>query len=104
MDEPSQLGERLRQAREARGWIQRELARQSGVNVAMINRIEKGEVVNPRLDTLTQLARALRIRVGYLAVGEGPMDTDAEYEPAEGGLVATVVPLGSMTITEDVSL
>src|SRR5437773_194372 len=41
------------------GWSQRELARQSGVNVETLNRIEKGRVI-AETATIARLDRALR--------------------------------------------
>jgi transcriptional regulator with XRE-family HTH domain len=84
--EPSQLGARLQHAREAKGWHQRDLARASHVNASIINRIETGALVNPTLDTLHKLAKALAIDFGYLAIGdERKEDSPSERMPTGTG-------------------
>lgn len=52
----------LRQARELKGWSQRELAARSGVTQANISKIETGQV-DPQLSTLVELARFLDLEV-----------------------------------------
>ena len=54
------MGLRLRQLREQRGLSVRGLAVKAGVDWTAINRIELGKV-NPRLDTLEKLAKALGV-------------------------------------------
>ena len=39
------LGQRIKQARERKGWSQRELARQAGVRHAIISELETGVVL-----------------------------------------------------------
>lgn len=88
MDAHPGLGARLQRRREERRWSQRDLARQSKVNVSIINRLETGELVNPRLETLERLAEALGLRLGYLAAGEQPMEdqeTEQALQPAGTG-------------------
>ncbi len=48
------------------GWSQAELARRSGVNQAIISRLESGEVSSINFPNLEGLARALRCDPGYL--------------------------------------
>lgn len=52
----------LRQAREAKGWSQRELAARSGVTQANISKIETGQV-DPQISTLVELSRFLDLEV-----------------------------------------
>ena len=52
------LGEQVRALREARGLSQAELARRVGTSQSAIARLEAGGV-DPKLDTLTRLGRAL---------------------------------------------
>lgn len=66
------LGERLRVARERRGWSQTQLAARSGVSNSLISRIERDEVKSPGHDKLMKLAAALGIEVAELT-GEQPM-------------------------------
>jgi transcriptional regulator with XRE-family HTH domain len=56
------FGRVLRQAREVKGWSQRELAARSGVTQANISKIETGQV-DPQLSTLVELARFLDLEV-----------------------------------------
>jgi transcriptional regulator with XRE-family HTH domain len=61
------IGERLRRARERRGWNQRELARNAHVDHAWVSRLESGEKQNVSLDVARRLALALGISTDYLA-------------------------------------
>lgn len=61
------LGEYLRDLRKATGLSQNGLAREAGVNVAYINRIENGQNVRPSRQIVFCLARILRL---------GPLSTD----------------------------
>lgn len=79
MDDPQGLGERLRRARESRGWNQRELARRAGVANSAVSRLEGNEAVKPDFDTIVKLAIALECTLDYLAGREEPPN---EYEPA----------------------
>ena len=51
--------EAIKRTRTAMGFSIRELGRRAGVSAAQISRIEAGEVDQPSLDTLVELARAL---------------------------------------------
>ena len=55
---PTDLRRALREAREKRGWSQRDLASRLGVGQRHISGIESGKIV-PRYDTLLELVRAL---------------------------------------------
>ena len=55
------LAERLKDARRAAMLTQEELAQESGVGVATIIRIERGQILEPRFSTLRKLARALDV-------------------------------------------
>jgi transcriptional regulator with XRE-family HTH domain len=56
----SALGDRIRVLREARDWLQRELAQAAGLPLRTIGRIERGEV-DVRLSTLSKIATALGV-------------------------------------------
>jgi transcriptional regulator with XRE-family HTH domain len=58
------VGERLREARRARGLTQQRLAEESGLNAITISEIERG--ANTTVQTLQRLAIALRVQVGSL--------------------------------------
>ena len=63
MESPvSHLGDRIRQFREARGLLQRELASASALPIRTIGRIERGEV-DMRLSTLNKIAVALGVPI-----------------------------------------
>ncbi|MEU1982528.1 MULTISPECIES: helix-turn-helix domain-containing protein [Nocardia] len=53
-----ELGKKVREAREARGWTQAELARRAGMKQHAVSRFEAGDVV-PTLTTLDRIASAL---------------------------------------------
>lgn len=55
-----ELGDRIRLRREARGWLQRELAQAANLPLRTIGRIERGEV-DVRLSTLAKIAMALGV-------------------------------------------
>lgn len=55
---PAELRRALREARERRGWSQRDLAGRVSVGQRHISGIESGKIV-PRYDTLLELVRAL---------------------------------------------
>jgi transcriptional regulator with XRE-family HTH domain len=55
---PAELRRALKEAREKRGWSQRDLARRLGIAQRHISGIESGKIV-PRYDTLLELVRML---------------------------------------------
>jgi transcriptional regulator with XRE-family HTH domain len=63
---------RLREARRLAGLTQRELAKQAGVGLATIRRIEQTGM-EPRLGTVRRLASTLGVRVAWIVDGEEPM-------------------------------
>jgi transcriptional regulator with XRE-family HTH domain len=68
VDDPRAVGERLKQAREAAGLSQRQLAFQ-GCSPAYISRIEAGDRI-PSLQLLRELGRRLGVSEDYLATGD----------------------------------
>jgi len=60
------LGERLKRAREKKGWSQRELARQAQVRYATISELENGIRTAMNTDTAKRIARSLGVSVDYL--------------------------------------
>ena len=62
---------RIRELREVKDWSQAELARRSGVDQAIISRLESGETQSINLPNLEKLAKALRCDPGYLIVKRG---------------------------------
>ena len=72
---PEDMRRALKEAREKRGWSQRELGSRLGLTQAHISGIESGKIV-PRYDTLLELVRILEMCIrdsgcsdGYVAPG-----------------------------------
>jgi len=65
-----QLGERVRQLREARGWSQEGFAHEGGLGRSFAGAIERGDK-DIRLSTLIKLARALGVSLSQLLKGIG---------------------------------
>jgi len=61
MSEPGEFSGRLKWLRENRGLTKYKLAKTSGIAVAYLSQLEKGDIKNPRQDTLTALARGLNV-------------------------------------------
>jgi len=59
------FGKRLRQLREAKGWTLEVLAESAGMNELQVGHIERG-ASDPKLSTITKLARALGVPPGEL--------------------------------------
>lgn len=68
------LGDRLREAREAKGMGQRSLARTSGVSQGHISHAESGKRIELGPTVLSALADALGVSVDWLLTGEGPRE------------------------------
>jgi transcriptional regulator with XRE-family HTH domain len=60
-----EVGARLREARDARGWTQERAAREAGLSVQFYGRLERGCAL-PALGSLRDLAEALEVPVGAL--------------------------------------
>jgi transcriptional regulator with XRE-family HTH domain len=87
---PSNIGERLREARNRQGLTVREIARQIGVSPSLISQIERDKV-NPSVSTLWGLVTVLGLTMGELF---------SETEPSAGPQPASVPrsPSGPMTV------
>lgn len=72
------VGERLRQAREARGLTQLELAKRCGVDRTYIANIETGRSTRP--EHMAEIARVLKVSPGWLAFGADWLDELTEEE------------------------
>lgn len=64
------LGENLKARRKELGLTQPEVEAASGIAQSNISRIERGEIPNPGIETLTALALALKTDVDALRAGE----------------------------------
>jgi len=87
------LAHRLRTLREGKGLTKYRLAKISGVSQTYIYRIEKGEIRNPRRDTLQALARGLGITVAQLVGETSPWET---WELVEQSLKAYIPVYGEI--------
>jgi transcriptional regulator with XRE-family HTH domain len=63
------IGERVRTRRKALHLSQEEVARRAGVSLNQVNRLERGEIIDPHFSTLAGLATALDMPISEL-VGE----------------------------------
>jgi transcriptional regulator with XRE-family HTH domain len=66
-EQESGLGARLRKRRRALGWTQTELADKVGTSQAVIQKIENGKSLRPRI--LEELAAALEVKPAWLMFG-----------------------------------
>lgn len=62
----SSMGERIAWARNQQGMILQQVSARSGLAVGYISQLEKGAKVNPTLDALNRLARALNVSVAFI--------------------------------------
>src|SRR6478752_10227406 len=80
----SQIGERLREARQSQGMTARDVARRVGVSPSLISQIERDKV-NPSVSTLWGLVTVLGLTMGDLfseeAAPQGELPA-ARTEPA----------------------
>jgi transcriptional regulator with XRE-family HTH domain len=64
-EEPTAVGERIRNLRELQGLSLSDVSKRTGLSEEMLESIE-ADAVAPPLGTLTKLARALEMKMGYL--------------------------------------
>lgn len=79
VDHEVDLGDRIFELRDARGWTQSELARRAGLHRNTISPLEAGSRKRPESPTLRKLARAFGMTVEEFLHGE----IDAAKEAAE---------------------
>lgn len=84
MPQPTLFGTRVKQAREARGLTQAELAKGAGLTSIQISHIETGTKPSASAATLVKLANALTVSVDFL------LGRTAEME-AVGGAAAVIL-------------
>ena len=66
------IGGRIRTARRAAGLSQEEVARRAGLSLKGMGEIERGDIEDPHISSLTRIARALGVSVGTLLKEEEP--------------------------------
>ena len=67
-----EIGQKIKEARIAKGMTQEELGKILGVQRSAIAKYEKGRVVNIKRSTLQKLAEALDLRGSDLIIGSNP--------------------------------
>jgi len=85
---PESMGERIREARLARGWTHEELARRMNVNWRTVQRWQKGKP--PLLQTLIRLADLLGVPQGYFVEVDDSLATLNELRERLDELAARV--------------
>lgn len=63
---PETFGSRLAHYRGRAGILQRDLARQIGMDPAYLNRIERGRIKPPKLDRVLMMARVLHLPPAHI--------------------------------------
>lgn len=66
------LADRLRWARESRGWSMRQCDRVAGLAVGHTSMVETGRRTDPSVRTVASLAHALGVSLDWLVDGTGP--------------------------------
>jgi transcriptional regulator with XRE-family HTH domain len=80
------LGERILLLRRRAGWSQNELAKQAGIDVMTISRLERGTKKRLEVEPLARLAKALSVTTDYL-LGIADEDGESALWPAAVALV-----------------
>ena len=72
------IGAKIKELRDQKGWSQRNLAMRAEMSNTEIARIEKGERNNPTLDVILKLSSAFGISVNYFLPFIGVTNTSEE--------------------------
>lgn len=81
----AQVGRNVRRLRQERGVNLSDLAASAGISLAMLSRLEKGDV-SPSLETLVAVAEALGTHAAALLKDEAAQQSDAQLVPKGEGL------------------
>jgi transcriptional regulator with XRE-family HTH domain len=73
------IGQRIRQARQARGLTQRELAAIAGISIAVVYNHELGNSLDPMTSSLRKIAIVLNVPLGYLLPDPDPAISRIQY-------------------------
>lgn len=103
--QPSEVGERIRMAREmvtveGRKLSSRELSRLARVSPSVVNHIERGRSEMPGFETLVALADLLGASVDWLATGRGEAPTQEQAQAAIDHALTTNPRVEASTGTE----
>jgi putative transcriptional regulator len=88
------LGPRILDLRNERGWNQLELARRAGLNPTRLSKLEHGHH-EPRIEELVRLAKALVVTLDELVLGE--------RRAQEGGALQFARELEALGSTEEIA-
>jgi transcriptional regulator with XRE-family HTH domain len=78
------LGQAVRQLRQELGISQEKVARQAGLHLTWINRMENGRT-NPTWGSMKKVASALKVSLGELATLAEEKDREKAKAPRRGG-------------------
>lgn len=81
---PSEIGDRIRQARTARRLEQKNLAASTGKSQSYISQLERGEIADPSAFVIRDLETALQVYHGYLT-------EPAEMREARDAAISTLM-------------
>lgn len=70
------MGERLAWARNQQSLILQQVSDKSGLAIGYISQLEKGAKVNPTIDALARLSKALNVSLAYVLGEVEPMEQD----------------------------
>lgn len=63
------IGKKIREYRNEKGWSQEELARRAEIPFTTLNKIESGVIKNPSIEKVAKIARALGVQIEKLLTG-----------------------------------
>ncbi|WP_226677280.1 helix-turn-helix domain-containing protein [Mesobacillus jeotgali] len=93
----STLGERLRIARERKGFSQTEVYRRTNINNKTLSKYEKNDT-KPDIETVTDLANFYDVSVEWLLTGQSPTKNDddkSDFDPEVRSLARDIKNLQS---------
>ena len=82
LEAASDFGARLRRARSDRGQTLRDVSVASGISIAYLSDLERGVLVNPTLDTLRSVGKALGVSLNELLGVDEEAPSRAAFRPA----------------------
>ncbi|WP_181233130.1 helix-turn-helix domain-containing protein [Enhygromyxa salina] len=97
----TELGKRIRNARETRGMTQRQAAQAAGIATDMISRLENGRYQSPGLRTLLRIAEGLGAAVSELLPDSG---AEPQASTAELSQRARMIALSHRAESRDLEL
>src|SRR5205807_7368526 len=81
LEAATDFGTRLRRARSDRGKTLRDVSLASGISIAYLSDLERGVLVNPTLDTLRAVGKALGVSLNELLGVEEETSAPSSYRP-----------------------